>query len=105
MNNLPRLPFTNFIGPGNSKEDIENLNPVDRADASAKLHDQTYQNGLLTDQEVFDSDTHAIQDFLSVFAEGDNFQESVNSLIGAAGLAVKSAVEKKTGVLYGRGNA
>lgn len=102
MSNLPRLPFTNFIGPGNTNEDLETLNPIDRADAIAKWHDKTYEKGLLSDQEVFDSDNHAISDFLSVFAENSNIQESANSLIGAAGLAVKSAIEQKTGVLYGR---
>ena len=104
MSNLPRLPFTNFIGPGNTHEELDSLSPVDRADAIAKDHDRTYASGLKTDQEVIDSDQHAIEDFFNVFAESSNIQESVNSLIGGVGLSIKSAIEKKTGVLYGIGN-
>lgn len=87
------LPFHNYIGPGNP---LNNGEPVNSADRIAQIHDQSYAIAK-TKQDIFNSDSLAIKEFLNDFYEKRN----IGALVGAAGLSIKHNIEKKFNkVLY-----
>lgn len=75
-----------YLGPGNP---LDNGEPTNNADRIAQRHDTEYSNAK-TKEDIFQSDRHAIKDFLDEFIEN----KSIGGLIGAAGLSIKHGVEK-----------
>ena len=85
---MPSLLYPNhrYLGPGNP---IDNGTPVDNADRIAQVHDIEY-NSARTKEDIFESDTRAIQSFKSDFLAKPNLP----SLVGLVGLGVKNTVEQ-----------
>jgi hypothetical protein len=89
------LPGHKYIGPGNPS----NLGaPVDVDDLIAAKHDLLYQTAKRK-SDIVKADAEAINSFSADFQETGN----LHSLIGQAGIQVKSGIEKITGVLYPTG--
>lgn len=90
------VPRHNYLGPGNP---LNNGEPVDKDDAIARVHDNEYSVAR-HQQDIFDSDWKAVKEFGRDFVANSNF----HSLLGAAGLGVKTGVERTLGqVLYPSG--
>lgn len=86
------LPGYKYLGPGNS---LDEGDPVNSADAIAKVHDQEYENR--TKEDVYSSDWKAI----SSFAEDFWKSPSIGNSAGVLGLGTKHIVEKALGnVIY-----
>jgi len=93
----------NYLGPGNPYPNGASLSG---ADSVAQGHDSSYSDilrasDLLSDEnfreKVAEADATAIDQFVQQFRNGDTF----GGAIGAAGLSIKSAVERVLGrVLY-----
>lgn len=89
---MPRLPFHKYLGPGN---DLNEGEPINSADAIARLHDNQYEN-VKTSDDVFRADEDAIEHFTHDFLH----THSIPSAIGAAGLFLKNRLERYTGIIY-----
>lgn len=86
------LPGHHYIGPGNP---LNGQDPVDKDDEIAKEHDEAYGKAK-TSQDVFDADRTAIEKFGADYDTHGN----LHSLLGKTGLQIKTAIEKKFGVIY-----
>lgn len=99
----PKFFGYNYLGPGNP---FPNGDSLSGADSVALSHDSVYgdilkASDLLSDEEfrqkVTEADAVAIENFVSQYRNGDTF----GGALGAAGLSIKSAVERVLGrVLY-----
>lgn len=99
----PKYIGYNYLGPGNPYPNGASLSG---ADSVAQGHDSSYSDilrasDLLSDEnfreKVAEADATAIDQFVQQFRNGDTF----GGAIGAAGLSIKSAVERVLGrVLY-----
>lgn len=88
-------PGHNYLGPGN---ELDNGEPVDRADEIAQLHDYQYENAR-SEFDVHKADIEAIGKFGFENAKHGGF--SLPNLAGASGLLLKKFLEYKSGsVLY-----
>lgn len=87
------IPGHHYLGPGNS---IDEVGPIDIDDDIARDHDIAYSRAQ-NEQDIHDADDFATNEFLTdAFINGNP-----HSILGAAGLGFKSAVEKQVGVIYG----
>lgn len=86
------LPGHHYIGPGNP---LEGQIPVDKDDEIAKEHDEAYSKAK-TSKDVIEADQKAIDRFKQDYKENGN----LHSLAGQVGLQIKSAVERRIGVIY-----
>lgn len=84
------LPLHNYFGPGNQ---LNNGQPQSQSDFVAQIHDHRYAIAKEA-QDVFNADREAIGEFLSLVGT-DPF-----AAIGALGLAGKSIIENKFGLIY-----
>ena len=86
------LPGHHYIGPGNP---LNGHQPVDKDDEIAKEHDEAY-NIAKTSEDVINADKKAIDRFAEDYKKNGN----LHSLLGQAGLQIKTAVEQRFGVIY-----
>ena len=88
------LPFTKYTGPGNP---LNNGEPVHRADAESKIHDQAYADAR-DKYDIFEADRKYLDHQSNIFAEGLSGKASLGELItagvGLAGIGGKHALEK-----------
>lgn len=82
-------PGHNYMGPGNP---LENGAPTTHADKVAQGHDYAYAHAWSHD-DIKEADRKAISQFMEK-------PYQVSSLVGAAGLSVKSLAEKWLGPVY-----
>ena len=88
------LPFTKYTGPGNP---LDNGEPVHRADAESKIHDQAYADAR-DKYDIFEADNKYLEHQSNIFAEGLSGKASLGELItagvGLVGIGGKHAIEK-----------
>nr|QTE04062.1 MAG: VP [Phylloscopus inornatus parvoviridae sp.] len=80
------FPGYNYLGPGNS---LDNGEPVNKVDKVARDHDIAYSRAR-SKQDIFNSDWKAIKSFGSEFIKSP----SIAAASGAVGLGIKTGVER-----------
>lgn len=94
------VPGYKYLGPGNS---LNRGVPNNNIDEDAREHDEAYSKAK-TSEEVSQADktflSKAGDHLVNAINQKESLSNTVGAAIGAAGIGLKSAVEKHTGVIY-----